>query len=75
LNTVEIEEAITDLSEHEFDAKDFLYAFLEVFLNKAATIKRLRRNKAHPMCQTLEAVELLKNRFDDLEINVAPVKN
>jgi hypothetical protein len=42
LNAVEIEEAISQLAEQEFDAESFPYAFLEAFGNKHATIKRLK---------------------------------
>ena len=42
MNAVEIEEAISALAEHPFDAQEFPYAFLEAFGNKPATIKRLR---------------------------------
>lgn len=42
MNAVEIEEAISALAEQPFDAEEFPFAFLEVFGNKATTIKRLR---------------------------------
>lgn len=42
MNAVEIEEAISRLAEQDFDAKNFSYAFLEAFGNKATTIKRLQ---------------------------------
>ena len=42
MNAVEIEEAISILSEQEFDPVEFPYAFLEAFGNKETTIKRLR---------------------------------
>lgn len=42
LNAVEIEEAISQLSEQPFDPVNFPYAFLEAFGNKETTIKRLR---------------------------------
>lgn len=42
MNAVEIEQAITDLSEQPFDPAEFPYAFLEAFGNKETTIKRLR---------------------------------
>lgn len=42
MNAVEIEQAITDLSELPFDATSFPYAFLEAFGNKETTLKRLR---------------------------------
>lgn len=45
MNAVEIEEAITNLSEQEFDSANFAYAFLEAFGNKETTIKRLRIEK------------------------------
>jgi hypothetical protein len=41
LNAVEIEEAISALTEQPFDAQEFPFAFLEAFGNKE-TIKRLR---------------------------------
>lgn len=42
MNAVEIEQAITDLSEQPFDSGEFPFAFLEAFGNKTTTIKRLR---------------------------------
>lgn len=42
MNAVEIEEAISNLAEQDFDAASFPYAFLEAFGNKATTIKRLQ---------------------------------
>lgn len=42
MNAVEIEEAITALSEQPFDAAEFPFAFLLAFGNKETTIKRLR---------------------------------
>jgi hypothetical protein len=42
LNAVEIEQAISELAEQPFDAKNFPFAFLEAFGNKETTIKRLR---------------------------------
>jgi hypothetical protein len=42
LNAVEIEEAISALTEQPFDAQEFPFAFLEAFGNKETTIKRLR---------------------------------
>ncbi len=44
MNAVEIEQAITNLAEQPFDAATFLYAFLEAFGNKPATLKRLQAN-------------------------------
>ena len=42
VNAVEIEEAVSQLAEQPFDAREFPFAFLESFGNKATTIKRLR---------------------------------
>jgi hypothetical protein len=42
MNAVEIEQAITNLAEQNFDPAEFPYAFLEAFGNKATTIRRLR---------------------------------
>jgi hypothetical protein len=42
VNAVEIEEAISQLAEHPFDAATFPFAFLEAFGNKPTTIKRLK---------------------------------
>lgn len=42
MNAVEIEQAITDLAEQNFDSENFPYAFLEAFGNKATTIKKLK---------------------------------
>ncbi|WP_323130972.1 class I SAM-dependent DNA methyltransferase [Sinorhizobium medicae] len=42
MNAVEIEEAISALSDQAFDPVEFPYAFLQAFGNKETTIKRLR---------------------------------
>jgi len=42
MNAVEIESAVSALSEQPFDAANFPYLFLEAFGNKETTIKRLR---------------------------------
>lgn len=47
MNAVEIEEAISNLAEHVFDAESFPYAFLESFGNKATTIKRLQSGSSN----------------------------
>jgi hypothetical protein len=47
LNAVEIEEAISNLAEQDFDAASFPYAFLEAFGNKATTIKRLQSGSSN----------------------------
>ncbi|NKL59742.1 class I SAM-dependent DNA methyltransferase [Rhizobium leguminosarum] len=47
MNAVEIEEAISALSERPFDADEFPYAFLEAFGNKETTLKRLRKGESN----------------------------
>ena len=42
MNAIEIEEAVSQLTEKPFEADEFPYAFLEAFGNKATTIKKLR---------------------------------
>jgi len=42
MNAVEIEEAISNLADSEFDPVEFPYAFLEAFGNKKTTINRLK---------------------------------
>lgn len=42
MNAIEIEQAVTALSEAPFDRSEFPYAFLMAFGNKETTIKRLR---------------------------------
>ena len=42
MNAVEIEQAISELAEANFDATEFPYQFLVAFGNKDTTIKRLR---------------------------------
>jgi hypothetical protein len=42
VNPVEIEEAISNLSEQPFDCVAFPYVFLEAFGNKSTTLKRLQ---------------------------------
>jgi len=42
MNAVEIEEAVSELTERPFDREAFPFQFLEAFGNKPATIKRLR---------------------------------
>lgn len=47
MNAVEIEEAISQLAEQEFDPATFPYAFLEAFGNKSTTIKRLQSGSSN----------------------------
>jgi hypothetical protein len=47
MNAVEIEEAISALAEHPFDAAEFPFAFLQAFANKETTLKRLRKGESN----------------------------
>ena len=47
MNAIEIEEAVTALSEATFDRDEFPYAFLLAFGNKETTIKRLRSGSSN----------------------------
>src|SRR3954471_19161529 len=42
MKAVEIEQAVSDLVEADFEPAEFPYAFLEAFGNKETTLKRLR---------------------------------
>jgi hypothetical protein len=46
MNAVEIEEAVSALTEAPFDATEFPYAFLAAFGNKDTTLRKLRSAKA-----------------------------
>ena len=47
MNAVEIEEAISQLAEQDFDPAEFPFAFLEAFGNKSTTLKRLRSGSSN----------------------------
>ena len=47
MNAVEIEEAMSQLTEQPFDAEEFPFAFLQAFGNKQTTIKRLRKRESN----------------------------
>ena len=61
MNAVEIEEAITLLAEQPFDEKEFPYAFLEAFGNKATTIKRLKSGSTN--ASDIEGAVLQRNNI------------
>lgn len=42
MNAVEIEQAVSELAEQQFDPAEFPYAFLQAFGNKETTIRKLR---------------------------------
>jgi hypothetical protein len=67
LNAVEIEEAVTKLSEQPFDPENFPYLFLEAFGNKSTTIQRLRSGSSNK--SDLEGGVLQHN---NIHIAVAP---
>ena len=47
MNAVEIEEAITNLAEQDYDPATFPFAFLEAFGNPATTIRRLKSGQTN----------------------------
>ena len=47
MNAVDIERAVTALSEAPFDGAEFPYRFLEAFGNKATTLERLRKGDSN----------------------------
>ena len=47
MNAVEIEQALTELAEQDFDAAEFPFLFLAAFGNKATTIQRLRKGDSN----------------------------
>ena len=47
MNAVEIEQAISDLAEQDYDSAEFPYAFLECFDNSAARSKKLRKGTSN----------------------------
>ncbi len=47
MNAVEIEQAISELADHPYDAADFPFAFLECFDNSAARSTKLRKGTSN----------------------------
>lgn len=47
MNAVEIEQALSELAEQAFDAKEFPFQFLAAFGNKATTLQRLRKGDSN----------------------------
>jgi hypothetical protein len=68
LNAVEIEEAISQLAEQDFNAASFPYAFLEAFGNKKTTIKRLKSGSSNT--SDIEGGVLQRN---NIHIAVCPI--
>jgi len=63
LNAVEIEEAISQLAEQEFDPVAFPFAFLEAFGNKATTIRRLKSKKGSSNSSDVEGGVLQRSNI------------
>jgi len=63
MNAVEIEEAISQLAEQEFDPVAFPYAFLEAFGNKATTIRRLKSKRSSSNSSDIEGGVLQRNNI------------
>ncbi len=68
MNAVEIEEAISNLAEQDFDAQSFPYIFLEAFGNKPTTIKRLKSGTSNS--SDIEGAVLQRN---NIHLAVCPV--
>lgn len=68
MNAVEIEEAISQLAEQDFNAASFPYAFLEAFGNKKTTIKRLKSGSSNT--SDIEGGVLQRN---NIHIAVCPI--
>jgi hypothetical protein len=47
MNAVEIEEAVSDLALHPFDAAEFAFRFLAAFSARDTTLKRLRKGDSN----------------------------
>jgi len=63
LNAVEIEEAISQLAEQEFDPESFPFAFLEAFGNKPTTIRRLKSKRSSSNSSDIEGGVLQRNNI------------
>ncbi len=61
MNAVEIEAALSDLAEAEFDAAEFSYQFLAAFGNKEVALKKLRTG--HSNTSDLTGGVLLRNNI------------
>ncbi len=61
MNAVEIEAALSDLAEAEFDAAEFPYQFLAAFGNKEVALKKLRTG--HSNTSDLTGGVLLRNNI------------
>ena len=62
LNAVEIEEAISVLSEQPLDAQEFPFASLQAFGNKDTTVKRLRSGASNKsdLGSDLEPIQIVR---------------
>ncbi|MDQ7010716.1 MAG: lactate dehydrogenase, partial [Mariprofundaceae bacterium] len=63
MNAVEVEEAVSQLAEQEFDPEEFPFAFLEAFGNKATTIRRLKSKRSSSNSSDIEGGVLQRNNI------------
>ncbi len=63
MNAVEIEEAISQLAEQDFDPDSFPFAFLEAFGNKPTTIRRLKSKRNSSNSSDIEGGVLQRNNI------------
>ena len=61
MNAVEIEEAVSELAQQPFDAKEFPFSFLKAFGNKDTTIKMLRSSKSSTNISDIQDGVLQRN--------------
>ena len=61
MNAVEIEAALSDLAQEEFDGTEFPYQFLAAFGNKEVALKKLRTG--HSNTSDLAGGVLLRNHI------------
>ncbi len=70
VNAVEIEEAVSALTEAPFDAAEFPFAFLAAFGNKDATLRKLRSAKASETTNKSDVGGVLQR--NNIHLAVAP---
>lgn len=63
MNAVEIEEAISQLAEREFDPATFPFLFLEAFGNKKSTIDKLKKKKGGSNASDIDGGVLQRNHI------------
>jgi MmeI, DNA-methyltransferase domain/MmeI, target recognition domain/MmeI, N-terminal domain/MmeI, helicase spacer domain/MmeI, C-terminal domain len=73
VNAVEIEEAVSELVEQDFDPADFPFAFLEAYGNKESTLKMLRNGKRN--ASDVDGAVLQRNNIHILVCSEGEVAN